>query len=160
MAGLDGDVVVHLHIVGVRVDAVLAGTEHIAQNAARAVAREDLTLRKVLAELAHQHAELSGGNIHHLRVMPFPRPRIPEVAALWKHFLLNALVLRPGGEDRLGRQIAPRLLQQDCDLPVLRLDPPAVPYPQRQHHKRRKRARAHSGAYRLLCHLVLRYVKP
>jgi len=92
--------------------------------------------------------------VDHLRVVPFPGPRVAEVAAFGEHLLLNALVLRARREDCLGRQIASGLLQQDCDLPVLRFDPPAEPYPQRQHHERRKRAHAGDGAYRLLCHLL------
>ena len=64
---------------------------------------------------------------------------VAEEAALRQDLLLDALVFGPGREDRVRREVPPRLLHEDRDLAVPRLDAPVEPDPgaQRGHHRER-----------------------
>ena len=96
--GLDRDVVIELDVIRIRIDAVSARSENVTHDAlVRIVARDDLAGGEVLAELAHQHAELSGRDVERLEVLPLPRPGIAEVAAFGKDLGLYALELRSRG---------------------------------------------------------------
>ena len=99
---------------------VAASAENVADDALEGIVAGDyLAGGKILAELPHEDAELPRGNVHRAEVLPLPCPRIAEVAAFRQHIRLYALVLGPGREDRLWREVLPCLLHQDCDLPVL-----------------------------------------
>jgi len=139
MAGRDLDVVKDFDFVGERVDAVLAGAEHVAHDAlVRVVGRDDRSAGQVLAELAHQHAEFAGRDVGALGDDPAPRVGVAEETRIRQDLELDAFVRGRVGDDAVGRQVLAGLLDQDRDLAVVRLDAPAVPDPERDGQQQRQ----------------------
>ena len=80
-AGPDGDGVEQLHVVGVGVDAVLAGSQHLRDDALGALAGDDLAGGQLRAVQPGEHPEPSGGDVGDAGDLPVPVIGIAEIPA-------------------------------------------------------------------------------